>query len=63
MDQLVLHSAWKSLNTDENNLILSGLLIEGAIFNGTNLTPCTAVSESINLVPDCRIIWINKVGF
>lgn len=60
MDQLVLHSSWRSAT--DNNLTLTGLLIEGASFNGSNLTPCTSTSENIIVVPDCNIIWIDKVS-
>lgn len=62
MDQLVLRSVWKSSATGGNNLTLTGLLIEGATFNGNNLSASTATSENIDVAPDCNIVWMNKVS-
>lgn len=62
MDQLVLRSVWKSSAMGGNSLTLTGLLIEGATFNGNNLAASTATSENIDVVPDCNIVWINKVS-
>lgn len=60
MDQLILRSIWNS-KADERNITLTNLLIEGAVFNGTTLTACSATSENISVVPDCSITWIDKV--
>lgn len=60
MDQLILQTRWKS-TTNKDALTLTGLLIEGATFNGNNLAPCTATSENINVVPNCSITWIDRV--
>lgn len=62
MDQLVLHSIWKSSAKNPNNITITGLLIEGATFNGSSLTACTATSETITAVPDCNIVWMDKVS-
>lgn len=61
MDELVLHSTWQS-RLEEGNLTLTGLLIEGATFNGNNLVACAATSENVNVVPDCCITWIRKAS-
>lgn len=62
MDQLILRSTWKSSATNNEILTLTGLLIEGATFNGTTLTACQATSENINVVPDCSIVWMDRVS-
>lgn len=44
-----------------NSVILEGLLVMGALFDGYLLSPCISNTESINPIPNCYITWIHKV--
>ncbi|KAK9747094.1 SacI homology domain [Popillia japonica] len=57
LDELTMQTTWK--NTPDS-IILEGLLISGALFDGILLSTCTANTESINPVPYCYITWIQK---
>ncbi|XP_015834463.1 cytoplasmic dynein 2 heavy chain 1 [Tribolium castaneum] len=59
MDQLDLESSWKA-PTHKNHIILSELLVEGGLFEGSVLKPCLPHSESINSAPNCYISWKAK---
>lgn len=59
MNELTLNTSWKPGNVN-NIMTLSGLLIEGALFDGYILSPCSSNSQSINSAPDCYINWIQK---
>lgn len=61
MNELTLNTSWKPGNVN-NIMTLSGLLIEGALFDGYILSPCSSNSQSINSAPDCYINWIQKVN-
>lgn len=60
MDQLALQSTWKTVG-NKGGVVLTGLLLEGATFNGTDLIPCTSTSENINVAPDGHIVWADTV--
>lgn len=59
LDELTMQTTWK--NTPDS-IILEGLLISGALFDGILLSTCTSNTESINPVPYCYITWIQKVS-
>jgi hypothetical protein len=59
MDQLELESSWK-VPTHKNHIILTELLVEGGLFEGSILKPCLPHSESINPSPNCYISWREK---
>jgi hypothetical protein len=60
MDQLELESSWK-VPTHKNHIILTELLVEGGLFEGSILKPCLPHSENINPSPNCYISWREKV--
>ncbi|GJQ81468.1 btv [Trypoxylus dichotomus] len=57
LDELMMQTNWK---ITPNSVILEGLLISGALFDGFLLSACSASTESINPVPNCYITWIHK---
>lgn len=59
MDQLILQTSWHSSKSD--SLVLSDLLIEGALIENRTLRECKSSSESINVVPNCYVNWVEKV--
>lgn len=60
MDELILQSNWKGGSKEA--LQLTGLFIEGALFDGNVLRACLPNSETINPTPDCYIFCIPKVN-
>lgn len=58
IDELELKSHWKP---KDGSVCLTGLHIEGALFDGINLLPTSANSNSINPTPDVYITWEDKV--
>uniref|UniRef100_A0A1Y1LY68 Dynein heavy chain C-terminal domain-containing protein n=2 Tax=Photinus pyralis TaxID=7054 RepID=A0A1Y1LY68_PHOPY len=58
MDDLRLKSSWRHTPGD-GVITITNLLIEGALFEGSNITDCHANSDSINVAPDCHLSWVN----
>ncbi|XP_030763708.1 cytoplasmic dynein 2 heavy chain 1 [Sitophilus oryzae] len=59
LDNLTLQTKWRQ--NSNPTVILSGLLIEGGLFENTVLKQCRNDSESVNTAPDCYLNWIEKV--
>ncbi|XP_031339231.1 cytoplasmic dynein 2 heavy chain 1-like [Photinus pyralis] len=59
MDDLRLKSSWRHTPGD-GVITITNLLIEGALFEGSNITDCHANSDSINVAPDCHLSWVNE---
>ncbi|ERL83968.1 hypothetical protein D910_08202 [Dendroctonus ponderosae] len=59
LEELVLQTSWTS--SSNHALILSGILIEGALLENGVLVACKSNSESINLTPNCYLNWTEKV--
>ncbi|XP_017783105.1 PREDICTED: cytoplasmic dynein 2 heavy chain 1 [Nicrophorus vespilloides] len=57
IDELELKAIWKSRS---NVISVSGLLIEGALFDGINLLQCSENSDTLNTTPICYITWEEK---
>ncbi|KAI9209802.1 uncharacterized protein BJ171DRAFT_594818 [Polychytrium aggregatum] len=62
MDNLHLLSTWKPANIPSNmfTVAIQGLLLQGCIFDGSNLTPATASDPPFQIVPTCYIAWVPK---
>ncbi|KAH1018946.1 hypothetical protein HUJ05_006621 [Dendroctonus ponderosae] len=58
LEELVLQTSWTS--SSNHALILSGILIEGALLENGVLVACKSNSESINLTPNCYLNWTEK---
>lgn len=61
MDELELDTAWTQ-SANGQSIILTGLLIEGALFDGRTLKPCSATSENVTNAPNCYLSWKVKVN-
>lgn len=61
MDELILKSNWKQQTDTSNIIVITGLLVEGALFDGYTLSPCLANSDSVSAVPNCYLGWVQKV--
>ncbi|KAK5644082.1 hypothetical protein RI129_007927 [Pyrocoelia pectoralis] len=59
MDDLMLKTSWRHVMGD-GIITITNLLIEGALFEGSNITDCLDNSDSINMAPDCHLSWITK---
>ncbi|XP_066245842.1 cytoplasmic dynein 2 heavy chain 1 [Euwallacea similis] len=57
-NELVLQTSWNP--SKENTIVLSDLLIEGALIENKLLKACKSNSESINVVPNCYLKWTQK---
>lgn len=61
MDNLKVTNIWNGRLKSQYNVTLTGLLIEGAMFDGNVLTKCMADSDSITSAPNCSFAWVSKV--
>ena len=65
MDALILSTSWSGeIKHGKNHSIkITGLQLEGCIFEGGRLSESAQDSPSVNAVPPCQISWISQVMY
>lgn len=65
MDALVLNTSWSGEVKHGKNISIkiTGLQLEGCLFDGSRLSESAPDSPSVNAFPSCYIAWIPRVIF
>ncbi|XP_047109239.1 cytoplasmic dynein 2 heavy chain 1 [Schistocerca piceifrons] len=66
IDDLRQVTSWNQKNVSSKMkvcLCLKGLQIEGAVFSGTSLTPCSADAPDASAAPICTLTWMTKSDY
>ncbi|KAL1506398.1 hypothetical protein ABEB36_005769 [Hypothenemus hampei] len=61
LDELVLQTNWRTSGNDY--IILENILIEGGLLEHNILKECNRESDSINIIPNCYLNWVEKDKF
>lgn len=63
MDSLKFVCSWKgSISGARYSCKISGLQLEGCVFDGSRLSESQRDSPIVTTIPDCTIAWISKVS-
>ncbi|RDD40688.1 Cytoplasmic dynein 2 heavy chain 1 [Trichoplax sp. H2] len=61
MDNLKLQCSWDGeIKGAMHPVKITGLQIEGCIFDGSRFSDCQRDTSSISAVPDCKVAWVPK---